>query len=106
MSSTALPILFSEKEAAAKLRCSPATLGRERRRKRIGHVLIGSQIFYTMEQIIFYIESRTLLPSWGDGQQQLAEGPRASTNPVLAPSDAVEFARAVFAAKRPGSPRQ
>jgi hypothetical protein len=97
-----LPTLLSEKEAAAQLRCSPATVARERRRKRIAHVLVSGRVFYTVEQIISYIENRTHIASRRDVDKKRNDDVIAPSSGGVVPSDAVAVARAVFSAKRGG----
>lgn len=56
-STTALPRLFTEEEAARQLTVSKATLGRLRRGGRIAFRRIGEQVRYTQSDISEYIET-------------------------------------------------
>jgi excisionase family DNA binding protein len=53
-----LPRLLDEKDVAAALHCSVATVTRERRRGRLGFTRIGGRIRYTENQVQEYLENQ------------------------------------------------
>ncbi len=72
-----LPKLLSEREAAEYLRASVGTVQRERRRGRLGYTQIGARIFYTEEQLVAYIDRRSIQPCQENGTTD--RGKSAST---------------------------
>lgn len=57
-----LPELMTEAEAARRLGVSAATIQRERRKRAIGHVLIGGRPKYTPAHLAAYITSKEVAP--------------------------------------------
>ena len=62
MAAIDLDDLFTETEAALKLRCNRATVARERRRGNIGFTRIGNKVMLTGHHIADYIKSRSVEP--------------------------------------------
>lgn len=53
-----LPRLLSENEVAEVLGCSPDTVRRERKRRRLGFTKVGGRIRYAEDQVVAYLDSQ------------------------------------------------
>ncbi len=51
-----LPKLYTRDEVAALLRVDRATVDRERRRGRLGCLLVGRKVFVTADQLAAYLQ--------------------------------------------------
>jgi len=100
MSGDALPQLMTEKEVAMVLRCSPATIGRERRAGRLGCITVRRRVFITPEQVADYIKGHTQSPTGAVPDDFVSANRGHATAVTLRPADALALARATFGATR------
>lgn len=81
---TGLPKLLTEREAAEMLGVSIDTVRRERKRRRIGHAVIGGRVRYTQDHLAKYIETWSVSACPADEPTTLARS--ATTGSPSAPT--------------------
>jgi excisionase family DNA binding protein len=74
-----VPQLLTEREAATVLGVSVDTLRRERRRRRIGYIMIGGRPRYTPQHLRAYISLREVHPCDESSSDLLAQDTSATT---------------------------
>lgn len=96
----ALPKLYTEAELAAYLGVHPETIGRERRRGRLGYTRIGSKIRFTSAHVEAYLRDRECATT-----SKPAQGSGTSAGPMLLDArSAHQLAREIGAKRNSRSP--
>jgi hypothetical protein len=80
MADAIIPELYTEAEAAKRLRCDRGTVSRERYRGNIGFTKIAGKVMLTAEHIRDYIESRSVKPCRDQDEKSDSGSTKAPVN--------------------------
>jgi hypothetical protein len=99
VSVTELPKLYTDREAAVPLCCSPATVARLRKRRLLGYTRVGKKVFTTDAHIKEYLRSQECTATSTKDREALT-GTSTSTMSELDNASALALARQIAQPQR------